>query len=173
VLSIGGSNLVPYFGDYYIGGAHSRLYIANPLKHGEEKSFHFTHLVVLDVRHWKVVHVTRPLLYDTKRFAADSRYCIQDPISIIRADDIYYSVVGGKDVVATGTRAIANNPESRIPARFLATVNVADVYSLAYELTVATPKKEIIKKGKTPFKTGKRTVCVCTHPTGMMIVFCL
>jgi hypothetical protein len=53
----GGSNLLHYRDNYYIGGCHSRLDDGN-------RFYHFTHIVLLDVVNWKIVYLSKPIIYN-------------------------------------------------------------------------------------------------------------
>jgi len=80
----GGSNLLPYKEDYYLGFCHSRLQ--------DGVYWHFTHAVILDTKNWKVVYVSKPILYRPSSnlprisnvlFSYPERNCIQDPVSFL------------------------------------------------------------------------------------------
>lgn len=77
----GGSNLLPYKGDVYLGFGHSRLLHTNGL------FFHYTHAVFLDTHTWKVVYVSDPLTYSfpglPRLLYFPGRNCIQDPVSYL------------------------------------------------------------------------------------------
>jgi len=53
----GGSNLLHYKNNYYIGTAHSRV-------HTEKTVFNYTHIILLDTEKWKLVYVSKPVMYN-------------------------------------------------------------------------------------------------------------
>jgi hypothetical protein len=150
---------VSLFGDYYLGGGHSRVMMPNPNNTADKhKSFHFTHLVILDVRHWNVVHVSKPLLYDTKHFADDNRFCIQDPISLIRIENFTYSVTQDRFIDIDNTASLNSSPDADKQHRFLLTSNIADRYSLAYELDLNVTAKEVSELALRRVPSGTNTM---------------
>lgn len=92
----GGSNLINCNNTHYIGGCHSRVFFEN-------NYYHFTHIVMLDVKTWKILYLSKPVMYtcmedgiekipDTNiifRFLPD---CIQDPVSIQKLEDNKYYI---------------------------------------------------------------------------------
>ena len=53
----GGSNLIHYKNEYYIGGCHDRSYINGSLTH-------YTRIILLDVNNWKIKYVSKPIIYN-------------------------------------------------------------------------------------------------------------
>ena len=51
----GGSNLIHYKDEYYIGGCHSRIH-----KNVYE---HYTHITLLNTKTWELVYVSKPIMY--------------------------------------------------------------------------------------------------------------
>ena len=119
----GGSNLIPYNDNsktgLYIGGCHSRIY-----KNCFE---HYTHIVLLDTNSWKLVYVSKPVMYllpkEMKNTMFNSwwmRYSpsekcidtlhniivdktphiIQDPVSFYSRDGEYYITINIRDCVS-------------------------------------------------------------------------
>jgi len=109
----GGSNLIHYKDDYYIGGCHSRIY-----KNCFE---HYTHIVLLDTKKWELVYVSKPIMFlcDVKTElncwwlspgckALDTFHnilidktpnIIQDPVSLYVKDNKYYITINVRDCV--------------------------------------------------------------------------
>jgi hypothetical protein len=116
----GGSNLIPYEIDdrYFIGGCHSRIY-----KNCFE---HYTHIILLDTDTWKLVYVSKPVMYycnTLKNVLFNSWWSkysygrkpldtfhnlltdktpniIQDPISIYCKENQYYITINVRDSVS-------------------------------------------------------------------------
>jgi len=112
----GGSNLIKYKEDYFIGGCHSRIY---------KKCYeHYTNIIILDTSKWKIVYISKPVLYyyslNDKLNAwhvnytpaikeIDKKYnilndcspnIIQDPISLYIKDNRYYITINVRDCVS-------------------------------------------------------------------------
>jgi hypothetical protein len=167
--------LVPLFGDYYIGGDHSRVIFPSPNNPKDRpKSFHFTHLVILDVRHWKVVFVSKPLLYDTNHFADDHYFCIQDPISLNRIDNFTYSIAEDRFIVINNTTGISSGPapvDATVQHRFLLTSNIADRYSLAYELSVSITEQEVAELATRHVPVGTKCCRYVVVRSGHAVIY--
>jgi hypothetical protein len=99
----GGSNLLHYRDNYYIGGCHSRT-------HDGTRFYHFTHIVLLDVVNWKIVFLSKPIIYNYKKndimcingtnVMFDMKpNCIQDPISMYKKNDKYYITINIRDCI--------------------------------------------------------------------------
>jgi len=120
----GGSNLIPYTlshevtNRYFIGGCHSRIY-----KNCFE---HYTHIILLDTDTWKLVYVSKPVMYycDTLKDVLFNSWwstysygrkpldtfhnlltdktpnIIQDPISIYCKENRYYITINVRDSVS-------------------------------------------------------------------------
>ena len=120
----GGSNLLHYRDNYYIGGCHSRI-------NDGSRFYHFTHIVLLDTVNWTIVYLSKPIIYnytplnngtslsvpqDVKalnRFKKNDLLrinttnvlfdmkpnCIQDPISFYRHNNKYYITVNIRDCI--------------------------------------------------------------------------
>jgi hypothetical protein len=111
----GGSNLIHYKNEYYIGGCHSRIY-----KNCFE---HYTHIILLDTKKWELVYVSKPVMYlceikeklnswflepgsktqihtNNNIIIDKSPHIIQDPISICKKnDDKYFITVNIRDTI--------------------------------------------------------------------------
>ena len=112
----GGSNLIPYKDNFYIGGCHSRIQ--------KDCFHHYTHIILLDTLNWKIVYLSKPIMYNyslTDKLNAwhernspmlkeiDKKYnilndrspnVIQDPISIYIKDDKYFITINVRDCVS-------------------------------------------------------------------------
>jgi hypothetical protein len=111
----GGSNLIHYKDDYFIGGCHSRIY---------KKCFeHYTHIVLLNTNEWKLEYVSKPVMYlcelkeKYNSWWASPGTCkqldtfhnilmdktpniIQDPISLYEKEGKYYITINVRDCVS-------------------------------------------------------------------------
>lgn len=110
----GGSNLIHYKNEYYIGGCQSRIY-----KNGFE---HYTHIILLDTSKWELVYVSKPVMYlcnikkslnswwlqpgskkqiDTLNniIIDKTPFIIQDPISIYKKDNKYFITINLRDCI--------------------------------------------------------------------------
>jgi hypothetical protein len=117
----GGSNLLHYRDNYYIGGCHSRV-------NDGSRFYHFTHIVLLDVVNWTIVYLSKPIIYNytplnisnvkgkplainrckkyellrvnTTNVLFDMKpNCIQDPISMYKKNDKYYITINIRDCI--------------------------------------------------------------------------
>ena len=110
----GGSNLIHYKDEYYIGGCHSRIY--------KDCFQHYTHIVLLDTKLWKLVYVSKPVMYyyplneklnawniNNTSKELDKNYnilndksphIIQDPISLYVNGGKYYISINVRDCVS-------------------------------------------------------------------------
>ena len=99
----GGSNLLHYRDNYYIGGCHSRV-------NDGSRFYHFTHIVLLDVVDWKIVFLSKPVIYNYQKYDMlrvnttnvlfDMKpNCIQDPISMYTRENKYYITVNIRDCI--------------------------------------------------------------------------
>jgi hypothetical protein len=111
----GGSNLIHYKDQYYIGGCHSRIY--------SDCFEHYTHIILLDTMNWKLVYVSKPVMYlcdistplnawhscentskPLDRFHTiivdKTPNIIQDPISLYMKDNEYYITINVRDCVS-------------------------------------------------------------------------
>ena len=108
----GGTNLLPYYDDYYIGACHTRTNI--------QKDY-YTVIVILDTKNWEIVHLSKPVMYllpfDSskenikedlcfKKMGTNinilhdkSRGVIQSPCSFYLYNDKYYITVNIRDTM--------------------------------------------------------------------------
>lgn len=114
----GGSNLLHYRDNYYIGGCHSRI-------HDGKRFYHFTHIVLLDVVNWKIVFLSKPIIYNYQKYdmlrvnATNVLFdmnpnCIQDPISMYTRENKYYITVNIRDCITHLYEIQFDIPESCI-----------------------------------------------------------
>jgi len=104
----GGSNLIHYKDEYYIGGCHSRIF--------KECWEHYTHIILLDTKKWELVYVSKPVMYlyeikerswlypgPKKQIEVNNDNIIidiiQDPISIYEKDDKYFITINIVDSI--------------------------------------------------------------------------
>lgn len=110
----GGSNLIHYKDGYYIGGCHSRIH--------RDCFEHYTHIIILDINNWKLVYVSKPVMYlceikeelnswwlshgSSKKIDVlnniiidKSPHIIQDPISIYKKDEKYFITINIRDSI--------------------------------------------------------------------------
>lgn len=112
----GGSNLIHYKDNYYIGGCHSRIY--------KGCFHHYTIIILLDTKEWKIIYLSKPIIYYyslTNKLNAwhekclpmlkdlDKKYnmlidktpnIIQDPISLYLYNDKYFITINVRDCVS-------------------------------------------------------------------------
>lgn len=114
----GGSNLLHYRDNYYIGGCHSRI-------HDGKRFYHFTHIVLLDVVNWKIIFLSKPIIYNYQKYdmlrvnATNVLFdmnpnCIQDPVSIYKKNDKYYITINIRDCITHLYEIQFDIPESCI-----------------------------------------------------------
>jgi hypothetical protein len=112
----GGSNLIKYKDDYYIGGCHSRIH---------KKCYqHYTNIILLDTNNWKLIYLSKPVMYYYSmnvnlnawhvNYRPSVKYIdkihnilndttpniIQDPISLYMKDNKYYITINVRDCVS-------------------------------------------------------------------------
>jgi len=100
----GGSNLLPYREDLYIGGCHSRVHL--------DTFYHFTHFVVLDTSKWEVVFLSKPILFNYNKkdsltfkntnimLDINSKFPIQDPVSLTFNNEEYLLTISIRDSIS-------------------------------------------------------------------------
>jgi hypothetical protein len=100
----GGSNLLHYKDNYYIGGCHSRY-------DDGRRFYHFTHIILLDVEKWEIVFLSKPIIYNYKKkditcingttiILDINPNCIQDPVSLYKRENKYYITVNIRDSIS-------------------------------------------------------------------------
>jgi hypothetical protein len=123
----GGSNLIPYGDDcrYFIGGCHSRI--------SKQCFEHYTHIVLLDTVFWKLVYVSKPVmyLYEPCDKVFNSWWVSLKP-STKRLDTLH-------NILMDKTPNIIQDPVSlySVDGKYYITVNVRDSVSLLYEISFA------------------------------------
>ncbi len=132
----GGSNLVHYKDDYYIGGCHSRIF-----KNCLEK---YTHIILLNTNTWELVYVSKPIMYlcDIKDELNAWR---QSPLSKKKLDTLNIN----SNIIHDKTPNIIQEPISLYlkDDKYYITINVRDSVSLLYEFSFANIL-DLIKSGK-------------------------
>jgi hypothetical protein len=111
----GGSNLIHYKDEYYIGGCHSRIY--------KDCFEHYTHIILLNTNTWKLVYTSESIVYkyylnielnsfwlspgskktlDTINGSLVDRspHIIQDPVSLYLKENKYYITINVRDCVS-------------------------------------------------------------------------
>ena len=108
----GGSNLLHYKDNYFIGGCHSRIY--------KDSFQHYTNIILLDTLNWKLVYLSKPVMYYYSLNTRDTKYSqmlkeigtkhnilndrgdniLQDPISLYVKDDKYFITINVRDCVS-------------------------------------------------------------------------
>ena len=172
----GGSNLIPYQGDYYIGAFHSRLlhkYI----------TVYYTHIVILDTKdlEFKVVYLSKPIALRHEKpdtFIAQGPYDHNERYQLRYLREILLPF--GRIPINTNSCSILS-PCSIYKANetLYMTVNVQDSITLRYELRVNNavleePQKDIPKNLNDftkqsleniisifPIKTNRKKTKVC------------
>jgi len=103
----GGSNLVQYQDNLFLGGCHSRI-------HFKGGYYHFSHLVIINVKDWKIVHVSRPMGFSyngddlgvLNHVLLDRHpFIIQDPVSLSKLKDEKHTFHLTVNVRDAGTNA--------------------------------------------------------------------
>ena len=104
----GGSNLLPFSENLYIGGCHSRIF--------NKCFYHFTHMVVLDTQNWSIRYLSKPVLY---------RYSHQD-LGVIEGTDILFDIHPNciQDPIAL----------NYVNKKYVLSINVRDSVSLLYQI---------------------------------------
>jgi hypothetical protein len=125
----GGSNLIPWNGDhYFIGGCHSRI---NRFEYFE----HCTHIVILDTNSWKLVYVSKPVMYlvdDTLKGVSLNSWWLELSPSTKPLDTLH-------NILTDKTPHIIQDPVSLFlkDGKYFITVNVRDCVTLLYEISFA------------------------------------
>jgi hypothetical protein len=122
----GGSNLIHYKDGYYIGGCHSRI---------DKKDWfeHYTHIILLDTNSWKLVYVSKPVMYlcDELRNISYNSWWLSSPS--VKTLDMNYNILTDR------IPHIIQDPISFYMKdnKYYITVNVRDSISLLYEISFA------------------------------------
>ena len=125
----GGSNLIPWNGgDYFIGGCHSRI---NRFGYFE----HYTHIVLLDTNSWKLVYVSKPVMYlvdDCLKDVSLNSWWLDFSPSTKPLDTLH-------NLLIDKTPHIIQDPVSLFlkDGKYFITVNVRDCVTLLYEISFA------------------------------------
>jgi hypothetical protein len=117
----GGSNLIHYKDEYYIGGCHSRI-----LKESFE---HYTHIILLNTNTWELVYVSKPVMYI---------YKIKDKLNAFWVYPGYKKQMDTfNNILVDKTPHIIQDPISLYikDEKFYMSINVRDCVSLLYELS--------------------------------------
>jgi hypothetical protein len=141
----GGSNLLHYKDNYYIGGCHSRY-------DDGRRFYHFTHIILLDVEKWEIVFLSKPIIYNYRPSHISSALQ-QLPLSLKIADFVGDSNVQRRkknDIMCiNGTTIMFDiNPNCiQDPVslyirnnKYYITVNIRDSISHLYEIEFDIPK---------------------------------
>ena len=111
----GGSNLIKYKDNYFIGCCHSRIH--------KTCHQHYTHVILLDALNWKIIYISKPVMYhyslNDKLNAWNNKYSslkeidkihnilndrtphiIQDPISLYLNEDKYFITINVRDCIS-------------------------------------------------------------------------
>ena len=172
----GGSNLIPYQGDYYIGAFHSRLL-------HKHITIYYTHIVILDTKdfEFKVVYLSKPIALRHERqdtFIAQGPYDHNEWYKLKYLREILLPF--GRIPINTSPCSILS-PCSiyKVNETLYMTVNVQDSITLRYELRVNNavlegPQKDMPKNLNDftkqsleniisifPIKTNRKKTKVC------------
>jgi len=127
----GGSNLIHYKDNYYIGGCHSRLCY-------KDRFNYFTHIILLNVENWEIVYVSKPIMYKYDGIELQhiggvlyhiTNPLIQSPVSINRkSDNIFYLTVN----VCDFKTLLYEIEVDILPESFQAWENIGDIQHKTY-----------------------------------------
>jgi hypothetical protein len=117
----GGSNLIKYQDDYFIGGCHSRIY-TNCYEH-------YTHIILLDTLNWKIIYLSKPVMFNYSSNEKLNAWAVDYRPNEKKIDTIY-------NVLHDKTPNIIQDPISLYTkhGNFYLTINVRDCVSLLYEI---------------------------------------
>lgn len=129
----GGSNLIPYQGDYYVGAFHSRVL-------DERITVYHTHIVILDTKHldFKVVYISKPVAF---RHEKPELFIAQGPYDW----DEWYRVKFLREILLPLGRVPVNSHLCSISSpcsmytkngKTYITVNIQDSITLKYEIYI-------------------------------------
>ncbi len=117
----GGSNLIKYKDNYFIGCCHSRIH---------KKCYqHYTHIILLDTSNWKIIYMSKAVMYNCiisdKLNAWNVNYS-----SYLKEIDKLYNILNDK------TPNIIQDPISLYlnDNKYFITINVRDCISFLYEI---------------------------------------
>lgn len=120
----GGTNLIPY-NNYYISASHDRLFYKGRYNH-------FTRIVLLDAENWKIVYVSKPIIYN---YEFDDLIRIDNTnILYDYCEDCYHT----KMFLVQYPTSIAHKNEKI----FYLTMFVSEKKSLLYEMKVNIDENE-------------------------------
>ena len=124
----GGSNLLQYKDDYYIGSIHTRLYY--------KKHLYYTLIVLLDTKKWEIVYLSKPVLYN---------YNLMDNLKArpINGKEIFKKLDTFHNILVDCTQVRDDNQEYILQSpislylnnnKYYITINVRDSVTLLYEI---------------------------------------
>ena len=118
----GGSNLLPYKDDIYIGGCHSRIYKNDIFEH-------YCHIILLDTNKWELIYVSKPVAFNYDKNEKLNSFQIS-PNSFKELDTL-------NNILIDKSPYIIQDPVSLYfhHDKYFITINVRDSVSLLYELT--------------------------------------
>jgi len=117
----GGSNLIHYKEGYFIGGCHSRIHTT---------CFeHYTHIILLDTNNWKLVYVSKPVLYLSEIKDNLNSWWLSPGST--KPLDIFHNIITDK------TPNIIQDPISLYEkkGKYFITINIRDCLTLLYEIS--------------------------------------
>lgn len=119
----GGSNLIHYKDGYFIGGCHSRIY---------KTCFeHYTHIILLDTNNWKLVYVSKPVMYLSEIKTNLNSWWLSPGST--KSLDVFNNIIIDK------TPNIIQDPISLYEknGKYFITINIRDCITLLYEISFA------------------------------------
>lgn len=121
----GGSNLIHYQNEYYIGGCHSRLHYNG--------IYYNTHIILLDTIKWKIVYLSKPIMYHKpKDLTLD---CIPNTTIINHKSILPYHSTNLHNIQAPCSMYIKDS-------KYYITVDINCHITLLYELIIDIPIKD-------------------------------
>ena len=121
-----GSNLVHYRDGLYVGGCYSQTTLGTTVGTTEpNKTFYFTHIVLLDVIQWRIVYLSKPIAYV---------YPNNDLETLEKASILMQTKTGVNCVQIPISIQTTDNVDT-----YLVNVNVEDKNTLVYEIKIGSP----------------------------------
>ena len=115
----GGSNLIHYKNEYYVGGCHSRIHYKG--------IYYNTHIILLDTIKWEIVYLSKPIMYNYNNNNNNNLTTIQNKNILNHTSILPYHSNNLHNIQAPCSLIKMNN-------KFLLTIDINCQITLLYEL---------------------------------------
>jgi hypothetical protein len=130
----GGTNLLPYSNEYYIGAAHTRL---------NTHPSYYSIIVLLNTNKWELVYISKPVMYTLpsnppqiiNNFVTNNSYYSKE--SLTSSNNVRKKINTTHNIIGNTTNTCIQSPCSlyTYKDKYFITVNLLDTISLVYEIS--------------------------------------